>query len=273
MKPLTPRNCDLRDFPRMMLDITRLRSSEFDTTLDDAAWRAGLNLWMSAWHQVPAASLQNDDASLAKAAGLGRDVRSWKKVRAVALRGWIECDDGLLYHPVISELALECWIEKLGNRLSSGAGNAKRYETTFDPAPIYDEIRDAAELLKAINPKSRSLSKQHVHKAVKGVPPGLPLGDDTEPKSVPVRSQGKGREGKDRRVRTPHSVLDPSICTDDAARHEGATTPALRVVEKEPREVRLAAVASVGRGLPKIVHEPPAETPADMAARLRKAMA
>ena len=75
MTPLTPTRCDLRDFPRMMLDITRLRSSEFDTTLDDAAWRAGVNLWMSAWHQVPAASLQNDDASLAKAAGLGRDDR------------------------------------------------------------------------------------------------------------------------------------------------------------------------------------------------------
>jgi hypothetical protein len=273
MKPLTPKNCDLRDFPRMMLDITHLRSSEFDTTLDDAAWRAGVNLWMSSWHQVPAASLQNGDASLAKAAGLGRDMRSWKKVRAVAMRGWIECDDGLLYHPVIAELALECWIEKLGNRLSSGAGNAKRYETTFDPAPIYDEIRDAAALLKAISPKSRSLAKQHVHKAVKVLPAGLPVGGDQEPKSVPVRSQGKGREGKDRRVITPHSVIDPSISTDDAARHEGATTPMLRVVEKEPLEVRKAVVASLGRGLPKIVHTPPSETASQMAERLRKAMA
>lgn len=61
--------------------------------------------------------------------------------------------------------------------------------------------------------------------------------------------------------------------TDDAARHDGATTPALRVVEKEPLEVRKAVVASIGRGLPKIVRDPPSETPAQMAERVRKATA
>lgn len=237
MKPLTPRNCDLRDFPRMMLDITRLRSSEFDATLDDAAWRAGINLWMSAWHQVPAASLCADEASLAKAAGLGRDVRTWRKVKDHALRGWKECDDGLIYHPVIAELALEAWIEKLGQRISSAAGNAKRYDTPFEPAALHEEIKEAADCLREINPKSRSLSKQHVQKATKTVPPG----EEKLPPGVPPGSQGKGREGNSRREITPHSVNLSSTGTEiakDAARHEGAAPPALRVVDKPPVEER-----------------------------------
>jgi uncharacterized protein YdaU (DUF1376 family) len=79
-------------------------------------------------------------------------------------------------------------------------------------------------------------------------------------------------EPEGREERLLHS-LSPTFRTDDAARHDGATTPALRVVEKEPLEVRQAAVATIGRGLPKIVHAPPAESPAEMAARVRKAMA
>ena len=79
-------------------------------------------------------------------------------------------------------------------------------------------------------------------------------------------------EPEDREERLLHS-LSPILRTDDAARPDGATTPMLRVVEKEPLEVRKAVVASLGRGLPKIVHKPPSETASQMAERLRKAMA
>jgi uncharacterized protein YdaU (DUF1376 family) len=79
-------------------------------------------------------------------------------------------------------------------------------------------------------------------------------------------------EPEDREVRLLHS-LTPILRTDDAARHGGATTPALRVVEREPLEVRKAVVASIGRGLPKVVHTPPSETASQMAERLRKATA
>ncbi len=57
--------------------------------------------------QLPAASLPNDERILAKLAGYGRDVESWIKVRDEALRGFIECSDGRLYHPVVAEKALE----------------------------------------------------------------------------------------------------------------------------------------------------------------------
>lgn len=188
--PLTPPDCDLRDFPRMMLDIIRLRASSFDKIRDDAAWRAGLNLWMSSWHQVPAGSLPNDEDELTSAAGLGRDVRSWRKVKEAALRGWVLADDGLLYHEVVAEIAIEAWLDKLGSRLSSDAGNAKRYGHEFDPARLYGEIRVAAEMLERLNLKSKALRKQHVLKSRKspdGAPDLLPVG---EPAGDPLGSQG-----------------------------------------------------------------------------------
>lgn len=177
--PLTPPDCDLRDFPRMMIDITRLRQSAFDATPDDAAWRAGLNLWFSAWHSVPAGSLDADESALAKAAGLGRDVKTWRKVSAAALRGFVPCDDGRLYHETVCELVLEAWLEKLVQRLSSGAGNAKRWGASFDPKAIEAAIDHAAALLTQIAPQSKSIQKarrRHSRSQSQSDPDGMPIG-------------------------------------------------------------------------------------------------
>jgi hypothetical protein len=201
--PLTPMDCDLQDFPRMMIDIPRLFSSEFDATDNDSAWRFGVTLWLKSFHQVPAASLPDDDAVLARLCGLGRDVRTWRQCRAVALRGWVKCDDGLLYHPVVAEVALEAWLEKLTQRLSSGAGNAARWGSEFDPEPIRAEIGVAATLLAGLNPKSKALSKQQAALALRKsrrdtpteVPSGHPEHPDGTAKPIPSGSQGKGREG------------------------------------------------------------------------------
>jgi len=123
-EPLTPADCDLRDFGFMPLEIERLRRSK--------AWLLAkrepslafylLNIWASSFHERPAASLENDDDVLADAATCPLD--QWPKARKRILRGWIKCSDGRLYHPVVAEKALEAWIEKLGQRKSSGAGNA-----------------------------------------------------------------------------------------------------------------------------------------------------
>ncbi len=51
-------------------------------------------------------------------------------------------------------------------------------------------------------------------------------------------------EPEDREVRLLHS-LTPILRTDDAARPDGATTPALRVIEPEPLEQRKALAAEV----------------------------
>jgi len=223
VKPLTPPDCDLRDFPRMMIDIPRLRGSAFDETTDDTAWRAGVNLWFSSWHRIPAASLPNTDEGLAKAAGLGRDVRTWRQVRSIALRGWEEADDGLLYHATVAEVALEAWLEKLTQRLSSGAGNASRWGSEFDPEPIRDDMTVAAGLLFALNPKSKAFSKQQTNHALRrsqrDCPTAVPLASDPvsqrDNKIVPTgllaRSQGKGREGKEEERGRPGGSESPSV--------------------------------------------------------------
>lgn len=185
--PLTPADCDLRDFHRMMIDIPRLRGSSFDASPDDAAWRAGLNLWMTAFHSVPAASLDDDEGTLCKASGLGRDLRTFRKVRAAAMRGWILCSDGRWYHEVVAEMALEAWLGKLGQRLSSGAGNAKRHGTTFDPEPVRAAIEIAAGLLAELNPASKSLPKVSRHISQQ-TPDGKKISSRRDAKSVPMGS-------------------------------------------------------------------------------------
>jgi len=107
--PLTGIGCDLTSFQYMELDVRRLRDSKFASTPSGDAFRAGIMLWCAAWHQIPAASLPDDDVELASLAGYGRmpfSVKEWKKVRTEALHGFIKCSDGRLYHPVIAEKAI-----------------------------------------------------------------------------------------------------------------------------------------------------------------------
>lgn len=205
MKPLTPANCDLRHFPRAMIDVVRLRNSDFDATNNDALWRAGMNMWFSAWHQVPAGSIMNDEEALTKAAGFGRDVRSWRRLSGLALRSWVLCTDGRFYHPVTCEIALESWLITLSNRGKTAAGRAKIEKVEFDPSPVYWEIRIAADHLAALNPKSDALTKEPVRRALKWDFKGYRGGSVTESVTDPVTeavttpvTDPKGIEGKDK---------------------------------------------------------------------------
>lgn len=130
--PLTPPDCDLRAFPTMPLDLVRLFGSEFHAVASDSAWRAGVTLWLRSWHQMPAASLPDDDVQLARLAELGRDVKGWKKLRAHALHGWVSCDDGRLYHPVIAAMATAAWEKRKAFKERSSKGNSKRWPSRKD---------------------------------------------------------------------------------------------------------------------------------------------
>jgi hypothetical protein len=110
--PLTPIDLDLRDFGFMPLEVVRLRDSDLAALASGDEFRAAVLLWCAAWHQVPAASLPNDDRLLAKFAGFGRDMKGWNLVRIEALRGFVECNDGRLYHPVIADIAIESGSKK-----------------------------------------------------------------------------------------------------------------------------------------------------------------
>jgi len=124
--PLTPPDADLQDFPFMPLQVARLRDSDFAAEEHpEACWYAVL-LWCASWHQVPVASLPDSDAVLMKMVGLGRDVRTWKKHKAGALRGFVTCSDGRLYHPVVAEQALASWQGKLEQRHRTECARIKK---------------------------------------------------------------------------------------------------------------------------------------------------
>ena len=205
--PMTPAGCDLSDFAFMPLDVARLRDSELASNeTPEACWAAVL-LWAASWHQVPAASVPNDDKWLAKAAGYGRVVKEWLRVKEGAMRGFVECSDGRLYHPVVAEKACEAWQAKLEQRWRTECGRIKkhndRHEGANVPKPTFEEWMSA------------------------GCPQGQPLyvpGDKTlRPSNVPKETASKGQgEGQGQGQGDSDSVPDG---TDAAASPKSVKSP------------------------------------------------
>jgi hypothetical protein len=125
-KPPVSHDLDLRDFQYMPLDVVRLVDSDLTAIASGDEFKAAVLLWCKAWHQIPASSLPNDDRMLAHLAGFGRDLKGWKRVRDVALRGFTLHDDGRLYHPVIAQKAVEAADHKRRRRGQTEAATKAR---------------------------------------------------------------------------------------------------------------------------------------------------
>lgn len=132
--PLVPADVDLKDFPYTPLFRARLFGSTFHARASDAEWRAGLTLWLRSWDQVPAGTLPLDDIDLCRLAELGRDLRTWQKVKAWALHGWIECSDGRLHHKVVAEGINEAWDAKQAQRRRTEAARRARLSQRSNPS-------------------------------------------------------------------------------------------------------------------------------------------
>lgn len=161
-RPLVPADCTMAGYPAMLLDIVRLRQSDFDATQDDTAWRAGVNLWLSAYQSVPAGSLQDGDAALAKAAQLGRDLKTWKRVRKAAMQGFVLCADGRQYHQVVCVTVLGTWIDKLTRRYAGAKGNRgslSEEARQSELRAIERKIGEAHACLAALDPHHPALLK------------------------------------------------------------------------------------------------------------------
>jgi len=104
--PLVPSEVDLCGFPGFVLNVDRLLASELVALGSPEECWAALMLWCRAWQQTPPASLPNDERVLASFSGAGR---RWNKVKEIALRGFVECSDGRLYHRVLAEEATKAW--------------------------------------------------------------------------------------------------------------------------------------------------------------------
>lgn len=143
--PLTPPDCDLRGMPFMALDVVRLRESDFSMIASGDEFKAAILLWCASWNQVPAASLPNDDRILA---GLARlDGRRWGKVKAIALHGYVLCDDGRLYHPVVAEKALEAWEDRIEHRASKASDRERKRQEREDRKELFAALRGRGRVL------------------------------------------------------------------------------------------------------------------------------
>ena len=127
--PLVPPEVDLRDFPFTPLYRARLFGSSFHARTSDAEWRAGVTLWLKSWDQVPAGTLPDDDIDLCRLSELGRNLKTWRKVKDGALHGWVKTSDGRLHHGVVAEGVLAAWGRRSKASVKGKAGASKRWGT------------------------------------------------------------------------------------------------------------------------------------------------
>lgn len=200
--PLTSPDCDLRDFQYMPLDVQRLCDSDLAALESPEACWSALLLWSKAWHQVPAASLPDDDRVLAKFTGYQRAPDAWLAIREGALRGWIKCADGRLYHPVVAEKANEAWFakhrqahDKLCERVRKR--NKARGESGLVPleVPELEQWIDMGRPLeRALFPSEFSSTSAGITKPSAGATAEFLRKDGEIPPENALK--GKGREGR-----------------------------------------------------------------------------
>lgn len=128
---IEPEDVDVRSFDYMPLDIKILFTSELWLSATDEEKVAAITLWARSWHQVPAASLPSQEAKLAHMAGYGRDLRAWRRVKEMALRGFRMATDGRLYHPVVADFALKAF-----KGIRAQKGNSARRWKKAQPTEI-----------------------------------------------------------------------------------------------------------------------------------------
>jgi len=124
--PLVPAEVDLRDFGFMPLDVRTLLSSSLwiKAKKDPRLGHAAMSLWCESWHQVPAASLPDDDEVLAELARC--DEKEWRRIKDRVLANFVKCDDGRLYHETVAKKALESWSAKVAQRARTKAATEAR---------------------------------------------------------------------------------------------------------------------------------------------------
>lgn len=185
--PLTPVDCDLRDFSYMPLDVVRLRDSDI-ASIEAESFRAAVLSWCVSWHQSPAASLPDDDAALCRLLGYGRDLKGWLKVReGGALRGYVKCSDGRLYHPVVAEKAVEAWQKK----------QAQRNRT------------EAARTARLSHGQSQSLSQNRERSVTENVTENVTHNVTNGAAHTVTESKGEERKGRERKEEKERTLRVP----------------------------------------------------------------
>lgn len=120
--PLTPPDSDVSAFGGPILNGNRLKTSEFWLGSSDQVKVAAIELWLFAWRQRPAASLPNDAAILSRVCGLPvKRVTSalTGDARFTPFHGFVLCEDGRWYHPVLAGDATRAWKTRLAREVAA----------------------------------------------------------------------------------------------------------------------------------------------------------
>jgi hypothetical protein len=128
--PLVPPDMVIPRLPWVPIYVDRLFESNFWGIASDSEKVAAFCLWIKSWNQKPPGSLPTDDRILCRLAELGGNLAKWKKVKTVALRHWVECDDGRLYHPVVSQLVIDAAGKLDRARARTSAATANRWKSS-----------------------------------------------------------------------------------------------------------------------------------------------
>lgn len=138
---------DLRGLEWMPLLGDRLFESDTWLMASDRERVVALRLWWASWKQNPAGSLPAADRALCQLAGCGDMMDAWLAVKAVAMRGWIKCSDGRLYHPIVCEQA-EITYERLQLATAKASGNtARKHREREERRELFAKLRDAGCVL------------------------------------------------------------------------------------------------------------------------------
>jgi hypothetical protein len=133
--PLVPPDLAIPRLPWVPVYADRLWESNFWGVATDAEFRAAFCLWLKSWNQRPPGSLPTDDRLLCRLAELNGNLAKWHKVKRIALRHWVECEDGRLYHPVIAELVVDTANKLNKKRLRTEAARAARHSNRASNRP------------------------------------------------------------------------------------------------------------------------------------------
>lgn len=178
-EPLVPAEVDLRDFGFMPLDVRTLLTSSLwiKAKKDPRVAHAAMSLWCECWHQVPAASLPDDDEVLADLARC--DAKEWARVRERALLHFVLCSDGRLYHRHVAKKALESWDAKQAQRARTKAATEAREKKKRDAEAAAHAQRDEQRDDERHDPRNDERDEQRdVHQGtVKGQGQGQGLED------------------------------------------------------------------------------------------------
>ncbi len=131
--PLTPADSDLRSLDYMPLKVAQLRKSRswLIAKRNPEVGFYMMNLWAAAWHNVPAGSLEDDDDVLADMA-MCQSYDRWVELKEVALRGWVKCSDGRLYHRVVAERVNEALTVRQSYRQRLARARAAKEQRSSD---------------------------------------------------------------------------------------------------------------------------------------------